>query len=82
MSTLSVSLGAQLLRRWREQRGLTQEEAGRLIGVDLVRVSKFERGALRPGRRNAGRIEQATRGVVPVTSWDEPAAAASAKKAS
>ena len=75
MAPRHVSLASELLRQWREKRELNQTQMGQLIGIDLVRVSKFERGALTPGRKLALRIERATSGAVPVGAWDEPTSA-------
>jgi transcriptional regulator with XRE-family HTH domain len=40
-----------LIRRAREARGWSQAELGRRAGLDQVRVSKYEVGALTPGIR-------------------------------
>lgn len=39
------------LREWRIYRGLTQEELGEKIGVTKGRISEFERGEEKGGRR-------------------------------
>lgn len=67
------SLGAALLRQWREQQSLTQAAAATRIGIDPWYLAKFERGARKPGRVKACDIERVTEGKVPVSAWDEPA---------
>lgn len=67
---LNDSLGAHLLREWRTSRNLTQTEMAAKLGVDMVKVSKFECGAGKPGRSTAARIDKVTEGRVPFTSWD------------
>ncbi len=64
----TISVGAKQLRAWRLKRGLTQTEAGKEIGVDLVQISKFERGATKPGRSGAARILDVAG--VAVRAWD------------
>lgn len=54
------SLGAVRLKAWRETKGLTQRQAGDLIGLDMMQVSKLERGVGRPSLENAHRIEAVT----------------------
>lgn len=55
---------------------LTQREAADMIGVDFVQWSKFECGAVKPGRKNAAAIAALTKGDVYLESWDENSAAA------
>lgn len=64
--------GAQRLAEWRARKGLTQVAAAREVGVDQGRYSQFERGVRAPGRKRAVRIATATKGWVPVASWDIP----------
>lgn len=52
--------GAHPLRRWREERGLTQEGVGDLIGVSFVYISRWERGVFLPHRKYWEKIEGAT----------------------
>lgn len=63
------SRGSRLLRAWREEKGISQNDAASLIGVDFVQLSKYERGVARPGLDRAVRIQDVTRGLVPVESW-------------
>ena len=43
-------MGGMNLKEWREARGLTQAQLARLLGVDNITISRWERGA---GRRGA-----------------------------
>ncbi len=45
----------------REALGMTQEEMGRRIDVDKLTVSRWERGALRPGRDSVQALEKLRR---------------------
>lgn len=51
---------AHPLRKWREDRGLSQAECGKRIGVDHVCVSRWERGSHLPHRKHWRKIETAT----------------------
>jgi transcriptional regulator with XRE-family HTH domain len=66
---MNRSLGAVLLRAWREERKITQQEMANRIGCDFVIVSTWERGARRPGLRRALDIARVTEGAVPCDSW-------------
>jgi hypothetical protein len=61
--------GSILLRRWRVAAGLTQQPAARLLGCDQSMVCYLELGRRRPGHELAARIEEASKGAVPVESW-------------
>jgi transcriptional regulator with XRE-family HTH domain len=37
------------LKAWREQHGLTQSQLARLLGVESVTISRWERGAVKRG---------------------------------
>ena len=67
------SLGSFLLRSWREQRSIKQQEMANRIGCDFVVLSKYERGAGRPGLERALRIAKVTEGAVPCEAWFLPA---------
>lgn len=56
------------MRVWREERGLSQEELGKLVIASQSTISKLEAGKLQPYFDLALRIEKAT-GVL-VTDWD------------
>ena len=49
--------------------GYSQTVAAQKIGADMVQISKWERGVLRPGMKKAWKISQATDGAVPVEAW-------------
>lgn len=59
------------LEEFRKSRGLTQKAFGDLIGVSAFHVSRYETGRNRPTPERARRIEQATNGAIPWTSWFE-----------
>jgi DNA-binding XRE family transcriptional regulator len=61
--------GAQLLRTWRTKQEVNQQEAADRIGVDLARYNAFENERARPGLDWAVKIEQISKGAVPVSSW-------------
>ena len=42
-------LGGMDLKAWREAHGLTQSQLARLLGVESVTISRWERGAVRRG---------------------------------
>lgn len=50
------------LKRYRERRGLSQEEFGRLIGTTKVTISRFETGAREPTLRTIKKIMDVTGG--------------------
>ena len=71
-----MTRGSALLRKWRDREKLTQPQAAERLGLNLVQVSKLERGAT-PGLRNALKIAKGTSGAVPVEAWAEMARKAS-----
>lgn len=52
------------LKEWRDERKLTQVELGRLLGVDGMTVSRWERGDHLPRKKHWPKIEEAT-GIAP-----------------
>lgn len=42
---------AEALKKYREKRGVTQEQMGRLLGVSDVSVWKWENGRSRPNQK-------------------------------
>jgi transcriptional regulator with XRE-family HTH domain len=48
------------LRIWRTARGLSQEAAGDLLGVDGFTVSRWERKDTEPQKRHWEKIEEVT----------------------
>ena len=58
------------LRAWFKSSGLSQQEAGRLLGVTQSHMSRLLGGRRSPGRSLALDIERATAGAVSVESWD------------
>jgi transcriptional regulator with XRE-family HTH domain len=52
------------LRAWRTDRQLTQVQLGKLIGVDGMTVSRWERGDHLPRKKHWAEIEKAT-GIAP-----------------
>jgi transcriptional regulator with XRE-family HTH domain len=47
------------LRHWREKRGLTQAEVGKLTGLHRNTVARFERGILNPSVQTLARLARA-----------------------
>ena len=65
--------GPSRLRKWREARGLTQEEAAKRVGAQQSSWCDWENAEKSPSVRFALRIARTTRGAVPVSSWsDDP----------
>jgi transcriptional regulator with XRE-family HTH domain len=58
--------GSRLIKEWREAKGLTQPQFGRLIGASAAGVCDWENGRA-PKVITALRIEQVTG--VPVGAW-------------
>lgn len=65
-------LGSHLLRKWRAERGLSQVEAARILGIPQNRVSHYETGQRGPGLPIAFRIERNSGGAIPASSWAVP----------
>ena len=64
----------ELLKAWREVRGLTQAQAAEQLGLSQASFSDYERGRKSPDVVRALDIAKATQDSVPVQSWGEPAA--------
>lgn len=47
-----------LIRALREALGLTQAQLGEAVGVDKITVSRWERGATKPGKDSAAALER------------------------
>lgn len=60
------------LKKWRESKGLTQQELANAIGVHVQYVSALERGARRPGMGVATRIREFTDGVIGIDQLVPP----------
>jgi transcriptional regulator with XRE-family HTH domain len=52
------------LKAWRDDKNLTQVQLGRLLGVDGMTVSRWERGDHLPRKKHWPKIEEAT-GIAP-----------------
>ena len=65
--------GAELLRLWREGKGLTQPQASRLLGFAYDLVGFLERGYRKPGIRAAVKLQD--RVGVPIDAWLKPGSA-------
>jgi DNA-binding XRE family transcriptional regulator len=61
MSALDQSPSPGYLVRLREGLGLTQQQFGERVGVDKMTVSRWERGAMRPGAQALRAIEKLRR---------------------
>jgi hypothetical protein len=57
---IEIDEAAHPLRKWREERKLTQTAAGKLLGTSHVCFSRWERGAYMPHRRFWDVIERKT----------------------
>ena len=57
------------LQSYRLREGLRQSEFARLVGSTQATISKLESGGVQPSLDLAVRIERATAGAVPATSW-------------
>lgn len=62
-------LGEQI-RAWRDQAGLSQAELAERIGVQLITVSRWERGVSTPYPRNVEAIRAVTQIDAPATAKD------------
>jgi len=56
------------LREWLKQKGLTQTEAARLLGVTQPYISQWVNGTV-PDPKNILRIEEASGGKVTLRDW-------------
>jgi transcriptional regulator with XRE-family HTH domain len=68
---------ASRLGRYLKRAKLTQTAFAERSGIPQCQISLYVRRVRKPGRRNASRIEDATGGAVPASSWDDDATAAS-----
>lgn len=68
-----ISKGAELLLGWRLSKELHQDDASKLVGIDVAAYCKLETGYRRPGLPLAVGIQDRTG--VPVTAWMEPCSA-------
>lgn len=55
---------ANPLKAWRDERKLSQVELGKLLGVDGMTISRWERGDHLPRKKHWQKIEEAT-GIAP-----------------
>lgn len=60
----------EMLKRWREQKGLNQGELAARLHTDNSVLSRIERG-LRPSAKLAKAIERVTKGEIKVEAWHE-----------
>lgn len=61
--------GSELLRRWRERKGLSQETAAEKLGVRQATLSRYESGARAPRLPEALRIRDVAG--VPLEAWGD-----------
>lgn len=64
-----LTRGAELLRDWRGE--MAAVDACKTLGLNEAALYAFLAGRAVPGLRRAARIEEATGGLVPATSWVE-----------
>lgn len=60
-------------KAWRESKGLSQKEAGKILGTDQAQVARYERGDPVDTRRLAERFSARTEGLVSIEEWMFPA---------
>lgn len=64
-----MTLGAQLLRRWREQKHYSAQKAAEVLNVAISQIGKLESGKQLPGYLLALDLE--TQADIPYGSWKE-----------
>jgi len=62
-------VGAELLKAWREARGVSQTSIADALDIRQNTVSEWEKGSRRPDLPNALRLESHTDGGVAAVSW-------------
>lgn len=62
-------LGAELLKQWREARGVSQTAVADALNIRPNSVSEWEKGSRRPDLPNALRLERHTDGTVGASAW-------------
>jgi len=62
-----MKAAATQLREWIQRRGIPQNEAAGLLGIDETYVSHILSGRKTPGLRRAAAIERITG--IPIASW-------------
>ena len=62
-------LGAELLKQWREARGVFQTSIADALNIRQNTVSEWEKGSRRPDLPNALRLAHHTGGAVAATAW-------------
>jgi len=62
------------LRTFLQKSGIKQSDLATRLGISRGYMSELVSGDKSPGRELAVKIERATRGGVPVQSWDHPPA--------
>lgn len=62
------------ISEWRKNAKLTQDELAKMVGVQLVTISRWERGLSRPRRSNIEAIKKATQNAVAIAEKPERAA--------
>lgn len=58
-----------MLREYRKAHGIKQKDLAKSLGVSNPYLCDIEKGKRTPGLALAVRIEDATKGAVPATSW-------------
>ncbi len=61
--------GGELLRKWREREGISQQRAAALLGLNQSSVSDYESGNQTPRIDQIVTIYSATAGAVPMEAW-------------
>lgn len=69
---MALSHSAVLLAQYLRRHDLTQDRAGKILGIKPAMFSRLLSGKRRPGREMAVRIEHLTSGFVPMVGWDRP----------
>lgn len=63
--------GSRLLRTWRAEKGILQEQLAEILGISQEHISRLESGRHTPGLDLAHRIEDVTLGAVSSRDWLE-----------
>ena len=57
------------MRKWRKKADLSQEAAAALVSVDQSTWARWERGTVQPSLDQAVRIQEISKGEMPVHMW-------------
>ena len=69
----TADMDVSMFRQWRIDRGMTQADVARSLGISIVHVCCLEIGPRKPSRKLSNAIAAMTDGAVSQESWDEVA---------